>query len=121
MNDALTPRPESGSVPYAREPWEEEWMNENDGAYRAHRERGLDVLHRIKDGLALTPREEAYATYINSNPSWEMYRKIDPEGTDTAMIMAEQIGTFLTNPESAVGELSRIAKLSDERPPEATK
>ncbi len=107
--------PKETPKPYEQEPWEQDWINEMDGAYKAHRERGLEVLHRIAVGLPLSEREAAMTVHVHTNPNWEAYHELGMT-EDVARIMAESIGTFLVNPDAEIGALSKIAALSDERP-----
>ncbi len=114
MSDIVNPPQGPQELTYEWSEPEETWMNEHDGDYRAHREEGLKVLYDIKHGRSLSPRRAALAAHIHVNPNWEVYHELGmPE--EVAKIMAEQMGTFLIDPRAEVGELSRIAELSDER------
>lgn len=116
--DALNPEPKAPS--FTPKQWEE-WVEQGDGASRDSRLRGAEVLNRINEGLPLSPREEALAKHVSENPAWKEYREYGMDEATIARIMIDNMGTFLVKPESYIGELNKIAQLSDERPPEEPK
>lgn len=117
--DALKPEPGPlPDVPYQREDWEEAWANMGGGHSREHRIRGLDVIHRIKEGLSLSPREEFLAKNVHENETWKEYREAGMSEEAIVKIMVDNIGSLLADPEGNVIDGVTIIDLSDERPPE---